>query len=185
MGSAQSAPCYDGVVKRVPERLTANARALRTSATKEERTVWRLISRYRPKFTRQLVIGPFIADCACREARLIVEIDGGQHADSEADEDRTPLSPARGLDCNPFLEQRSKHQSRGRGRGNPVKERRVTRRHPPPAPPFQGGEAKASAIAQIIPLPDQGGARGGFFFKPPAAQLRPSRFRAPARAAAG
>ena len=47
--------------------------------------MWQLLSRYRPKFTRQLPIGPYIADFACRQARLIVEIDGGQHAQSERD----------------------------------------------------------------------------------------------------
>ena len=50
--------------------------------------MWRLLSRYRPKFTRQLPIGPYIADLACREARLVVEIDGGQHAESAADRQR-------------------------------------------------------------------------------------------------
>ena len=51
--------------------------------------MWRLLSRYRPAFTRQLVLGPFIIDLACREAKLAVEVDGGQHADSEADASRT------------------------------------------------------------------------------------------------
>src|SRR4029079_18850689 len=39
----------------------------------------------RPKFTRQLPIGPYIADFACRQAKLVVEIDGGQHAESGRD----------------------------------------------------------------------------------------------------
>ena len=47
--------------------------------------MWRLLSRFRPKFPRQLPIGPYIADLACREARLVVEIDGGQHAESTRD----------------------------------------------------------------------------------------------------
>jgi len=50
--------------------------------------MWRLLSRFRPKFTRQLPIGPYIADLACREARLVVEIDGGQHAGSGRDRRR-------------------------------------------------------------------------------------------------
>jgi very-short-patch-repair endonuclease len=41
-----------------------------------------------PKFTRQLAIGPYIADFACRQARLIVELDGSQHADSLSDKTR-------------------------------------------------------------------------------------------------
>ena len=41
------------------------------------------------KFTRQLPIGPFTADLACRAARLVVELDGSQHLDSLGDEGRT------------------------------------------------------------------------------------------------
>jgi very-short-patch-repair endonuclease len=50
-----------------------------------------MISRLRPKFTRQLAIGPYFADFACRQAKLIVELDGGQHAESEHDERRDAL----------------------------------------------------------------------------------------------
>ena len=71
--------------RRVKAAETERARALRSNATQEERKIWELLSRYRPKFTRQLPIGPYIVDFACRQARLIVEIDGGQHAESEHD----------------------------------------------------------------------------------------------------
>jgi very-short-patch-repair endonuclease len=47
-----------------------------------------MISRLRPKFTRQLPIGPYFADFACRQAKLIVELDGGQHAESQSDKRR-------------------------------------------------------------------------------------------------
>ena len=76
------------VARRVPLYRTEKARALRNNATPEERTLWRLISRYRPKFTRQLPIGPYIADFACREPRLVVEIDGSQHMGSDYDASR-------------------------------------------------------------------------------------------------
>jgi very-short-patch-repair endonuclease len=75
--------------RRIPRRLTARARDLRAHATKQERILWRLLSRYRPKFTRQLPIEPYIADLACRQARLVVEIDGSQHVGSRRDEART------------------------------------------------------------------------------------------------
>jgi very-short-patch-repair endonuclease len=71
--------------RRVQIAMTERARALRANATPEERKMWALLSRYRPKFTRQMPIGPFVADFACRQAKLIVEIDGGQHAESERD----------------------------------------------------------------------------------------------------
>src|SRR3954471_22187737 len=47
-----------------------------------------MLSRVRPKFTRQLPIDPYFADFACRQARLIVELDGGQHAESGRDQSR-------------------------------------------------------------------------------------------------
>ena len=76
-------------MRRVDPELTRRARHLRANATDTERTLWRLLSRYRPAFTRQLVAGPFILDLACREARLAVEIDGAQHVDNDRDVERT------------------------------------------------------------------------------------------------
>jgi very-short-patch-repair endonuclease len=37
------------------------------------------------KFVRQEPVGPYIVDFVCREHRLIIEVDGGQHCDSERD----------------------------------------------------------------------------------------------------
>ena len=37
------------------------------------------------KFVRQEAIGPFIVDFVCRDKRLVVEVDGGQHTDSAED----------------------------------------------------------------------------------------------------
>jgi very-short-patch-repair endonuclease len=71
--------------RRVKVEITERARTLRANATREERKMWELLSRYRPKFTRQLPIGPYILDFACRQAKLVVEIDGAQHAESERD----------------------------------------------------------------------------------------------------
>ena len=63
---------------------------LRNGATRHERKVWALIRYYRPRFTRQLVVGSYILDFACREVKLAVEIDGSQHLDRLAqDRERT------------------------------------------------------------------------------------------------
>ena len=75
-----------------PHKQRARARQLRQDATDAERRLWsalrdRRLSGYR--FRRQYPIGPFIADFACTRHQLIVEADGGQHADSEADRRRT------------------------------------------------------------------------------------------------
>jgi len=47
-----------------------------------------MISRLRPKFTHQLPVGPYFADFACRQAKLIVELDGSQHSESDHDRRR-------------------------------------------------------------------------------------------------
>ncbi len=67
---------------------TQRARRLRRNATDAELRLWhRLRSRsiLGFKFVRQEPIGPYIVDFACRERRLIVELDGSQHADSMRD----------------------------------------------------------------------------------------------------
>ena len=77
-------------MSRVPEHMTSNARALRNGATEAERLIWRRISIYRPRFTRQLVVGPYILDLACRTAKLAIEFDGSQHLHTAAyDAERT------------------------------------------------------------------------------------------------
>ena len=48
------------------------------------------------KFVRQLQIGPFVADFACREAALVVEVDGSQHLNSPRDNQRTLALTAEG-----------------------------------------------------------------------------------------
>ena len=82
--------------RRIPKRITDHARELRKEATPQEQALWALLSRYRPRFTRQLSITPYIADLACRRARLIVEIDGSQHLKPEVDAERTEFLEAQG-----------------------------------------------------------------------------------------
>jgi very-short-patch-repair endonuclease len=64
------------------------ARRLRKNSTiAETKLWWRLRARELNgfKFVRQEPIGPYVADFVCRERRLIIEVDGGQHADSKRD----------------------------------------------------------------------------------------------------
>ena len=76
--------------RRIDPELTRRARELRNNPTPAEREIWQLVSRYRPAFTRQLVVPPFIIDLACRQAKLGVEFDGSQHFEQvAADERRT------------------------------------------------------------------------------------------------
>ena len=81
------------------KRLTPIARQLRRASTEAEAELWqRLRSRQLEgeKFVRQFPIGAHIADFACRSAKLAIELDGGQHADSPTDADRTKLIEAHG-----------------------------------------------------------------------------------------
>jgi very-short-patch-repair endonuclease len=67
---------------------TDRARRLRKASTDAETKLWyRLRSRRLNghKFVRQEPIGPYTVDFICREARLIVEVDGGQHAENARD----------------------------------------------------------------------------------------------------
>ena len=71
---------------------TRIARRLRRDATDVEAKLWaRLRSRQLAgaKFRRQVSIGRFIVDFCCLEAKLIVELDGSQHADNPAVVSRT------------------------------------------------------------------------------------------------
>jgi len=74
---------------RIAPKMTAYARTLRREATEEERLIWLRLRSYRPRFTRQLPVGPDILDFACRSVKLGIELDGGQHAESARDEKRT------------------------------------------------------------------------------------------------
>jgi very-short-patch-repair endonuclease len=73
--------------ERAGVRAVANARNLRTHSTDAESLLWRHLRDRRLegfKFRRQFAIGHFIADFACLETDLIVELDGGQHFEPEA-----------------------------------------------------------------------------------------------------
>jgi len=70
---------------------TSRARSLRRADNDAEMALWRELKGRRlhgAKFTRQLPIGPYFADFACRESRLVVELDGSQHFESEHDRKR-------------------------------------------------------------------------------------------------
>ena len=76
-----------------PPLVRDTARRLRIDQTEAERRFWsRLRGRQLKgfKFRRQYSIGPFVADFFCLRAKLVIELDGSQHADqSNRDERRT------------------------------------------------------------------------------------------------
>src|SRR5690606_9166942 len=68
---------------------TKRARALRSASTDAERALWRGLRGEQLvfKFRRQYVVHQFIVDFICLERRLIVEVDGAQHAEQQAQYD--------------------------------------------------------------------------------------------------
>lgn len=81
----------------------SNARRLRRDQTSVEQKLWsRLRDRQLEghKFRRQVPLGRFIVDFSCYDARLVIELDGGQHAEaaeSTADGERTQWLEGRGF----------------------------------------------------------------------------------------
>lgn len=62
------------------------ARSLRANQNEAEQRMWSRLRNRRLfgfKFVRQEQIGPFYADFACREANLVIELDGSQHVDAQ------------------------------------------------------------------------------------------------------
>ncbi|WP_348643368.1 DUF559 domain-containing protein [Mesorhizobium sp. B2-7-1] len=76
------------------------ARSMRREPTEAEDRLWRELRGRRLddiKFRRQVPMGRYVADFVCAEARLIVEIDGSQHAESRHDQERDAELKARGF----------------------------------------------------------------------------------------
>ena len=82
----------------IEKRLTPVAKKLRADPTEAAKRLW---SHLRAKqlgvqFTREFQIGDHVVDFASRRAKLVIEVDGGQHAESTTDEARTRLIEAHG-----------------------------------------------------------------------------------------
>ena len=68
-------------------KLVPLAKELRKHMTKEERHLWYDFLRFYPvKFTRQKVLGRYIADFYCAKAKVVIELDGSRHYEPEAQE---------------------------------------------------------------------------------------------------
>lgn len=83
----------------LPSAGLERARSLRRSLTDAERELWSHLRGARLggyRFRRQHLDPPYVLDFYCRAAKLVVELDGGQHTE-EADAARTRALVARGL----------------------------------------------------------------------------------------
>jgi very-short-patch-repair endonuclease len=92
----------------VPKTLTPVARSLRRNSTNAERRLWQGLRRKQVagfRFRRQVVLGGFVADFACFEARMVVEVDGATHSTNEEtarDAGRSAALSAQGFDVLRF-----------------------------------------------------------------------------------
>jgi very-short-patch-repair endonuclease len=76
------------------------ARSLRRTSTDAERKLWYALRRKQLegfRFRRQHPIGPYVVDLVCLSERLVIEVDGGQHAERvDYDRERTHWLESRG-----------------------------------------------------------------------------------------
>jgi very-short-patch-repair endonuclease len=92
----------------MPKQLTTLARSLRRNATSAERRLWQGLRREQVtgfRFRRQVILGGFVADFACFEARMVIEVDGATHGTDEEiarDAARSAALAAQGYDVLRF-----------------------------------------------------------------------------------
>ena len=144
-------PDPSGPLSRVRERARVRARSLRKDATDAESLLWFHLRDRRlgnHKFRRQRPIGPYFADFACLEAKLIVELDGGQHVEAvDYDETRTGFMVAQGFRVLRFWNNEVLAQT------SAVLERilQVLQEDPHPNPLPQAGEGARQDTRNITP----------------------------------
>jgi very-short-patch-repair endonuclease len=86
--------------RQTAKRNRGFAKRVRREPTDAETTMWRLLRDRRLasfKFRRQVPFRNFILDFVCFEKRLVIEIDGGQHASSDTDAARSAILEAEGF----------------------------------------------------------------------------------------
>jgi very-short-patch-repair endonuclease len=92
----------------MPKQLTTLARSLRRNATSAERRLWQGLRREQVtgfRFRRQVILGGFVADFACFEVRMVIEVDGATHGTDEEiarDAARSTALAAQGYDVLRF-----------------------------------------------------------------------------------
>ena len=83
------------------KKLVPLAKQLRKEMTKEERHLWYdFLRSYPVRFSRQKVLGKYIADFYSAEAKMVIELDGSQHYEPDniqKDNERTEFLKGYGL----------------------------------------------------------------------------------------
>ena len=135
-----------GMKKQPSKGAHERARTLRREMTEAEERLWQRL-RFRQthgyRFRRQVPLGRFIADFMCHEARLIVEIDSGQHDPlSESEVQRTRFLESEGYRVLRFWNNDVMENADG---VHAVIAQHLRRLHPHPNPPPSRGRAFPSA----------------------------------------
>jgi len=84
---------------RAADTRVPRARALRRDATAVEKKLWQHLRQppfKQHRLRRQATIGPYFADFASHQRKIVIEVDGGQHLDNAADERRTAYLASEG-----------------------------------------------------------------------------------------
>lgn len=84
--------------------LTQASRKLRNDPTEAEKHLWYVLrgKSLGVKFRRQAVIGRYIVDFVCFDKRVVIEVDGGQHAENQNDVERDGWLKEQGFDVLRF-----------------------------------------------------------------------------------
>ena len=127
------------------------ARRMRAEPTDAERILWQrlrhVVALIGSHFRRQAVIGPFIVDFASRKAKLVIELDGGQHNHQQPyDARRTSHIEAAGYRVLRLWN----HDVLGNLEGVLYEIQRALPPTPDPSPPQAGGGSRASVRLALL-----------------------------------
>jgi very-short-patch-repair endonuclease len=102
------------VPRKHNKALTPRAKALRKNMTPQERKLWyEFLQNYPVRVLRQKVILSYIVDFYCSKAKLVIEVDGGQHFQEENmafDEERTKVIEGFDLEVMRFNNHQVDHE---------------------------------------------------------------------------
>jgi very-short-patch-repair endonuclease len=99
-GGGQGEGAAPATPEEAPRGLLLRARIMRREPTPAERVLWKALRDkhlHGLKFRRQVPLGPYIVDFYCSGARLVVEVNGVVHAESQTDPTRDEWLRAQGL----------------------------------------------------------------------------------------
>ena len=135
----------------IKRRTRRQAQVLRRRPTDAEQRIWYVLRSMKPlgiHFRRQAPIGPYITDFAWLAGKLIVELDGGQHAETRRDYDerRSAWLSSQGYRVLRFWNHDALQMPNAIGEAILAAARSVT---PPPTPPHKGEGSTTAQAAKM------------------------------------